>query len=224
MAKHISDGTLKRFAALNFKDMFPDKIGRIKGDFAKLIWQYVRYNSIFRADYERTVKSLQKYPSKEDELLNDFKDRWSISHLLDYDQVIPPKSFYFKADTAQFFKDKKRLSMWADFHIPAGRNHPYIFAIIDLEKDPKMTLKLIERQLSSNKSFKRFKGSSAKSFGDNFVCFYLHTVKAMKPKDVIKKYKDICGGILQNNSLKRKVSSFTKLSSSAPHIFFNARK
>lgn len=224
MAKHITDGVLSRLALLNFKDMTPDKLGRIKGDFATLIWQYVRFNDFYRSDYERLVRSRQQAPNKEDELLEEFKDRWAISHLLEYDRVIPPKSFYFNANTVQFFKDKKTLSHWIGFRTPTGKNHSYLIAIIDLDKDPAMTLKLIERQIASNKSFKRFKGSSSKSFGDNFVCFYLSTVKEMQPKDVINKYGKICGGSLQNNSLKRKVKSFIKLSTSAPHIFFNARK
>lgn len=222
MAKRIADGILSRLASTNSKEMTADKVGRIKGKFATLIWQYVRFNDKYRAEYEHLIKLRNENNAKEDELLEDFKNRWAISHLLECDRVIPPKSFYFNANAIQFFKDKKTLLQWADRHIPAGKEHRYLFAIIDLDKDPNMTLSLLKKQIENKKAFSRFKGSSSKSFGDNFVCYYLKEVVGMKPKDAIKNYKSICKAPLQNSQLIKKVKSFKRLSAASPFIFFNA--
>lgn len=222
MTSYIEDKILARLASLNFNDAKTDKLGRLKGDFAILVWQYVRFNDKYRADYDLLVKSRDQNPFKEEGLLNDFKDRWAISHLLEYEQPIPPESFYFKSNAVQFFKDWKRLSQWTSWHIPVGKNHPYLFAIIDLDKDPKIILQLLKSQLESSKGVSRFKASSSKSFGDNFICFYLRVVMDMKPKDAIEKYKAICQAPLQNAQLIKKVKSFRRLSAASPFIFFNA--
>lgn len=190
---------------------------------AAVVWQYVRFNSIYQSEYTKLKNKVKRTSDEEAEdfLVQIFCETWGMSEAIDFKMSIPPKKFYFDR---RMVRASKNLRV---FQSIANWEHDNLFLSVNISGDRKLieqqVLDVLRSHHRESNSNVRIKGSSLSHLTDNFICFYLKTVLNLRNKEIKQQYKELkAGGTLQDAQINSKVESFKRNSAKAPWCFFAA--
>jgi len=231
---------------LNYSDKLPSSLvsenGKIEGNAALLVWQFLRFNKKYQKDYDIISK-----PNEDEDILNffedkleGFKNRWCLEFPIDYNVSLPEKIIFthpvavkeIKPALAKFEKYLvKTLSHEINRADGTKAAVPPLKLLIDPLGDSVLTVKKITEILNREKqkydteiNKVMIKGSSKPHLLLKIFFYYCYKIEGIKPKKLIEKYNALSPhnkiGSFQNHQIKRLIDSFITISNNSPWCFF----
>ncbi len=217
----------------------------LKGKSAQIVWLYLRQNQSYRDSFKSFTKEVRNTSSQEERenLAEQFQLAWSISHPLDCEEAVIPRNLHFKFKRVWLLKNGK-------FTKEIIQNADYLFGEESKERKsvdglPPRPITLVLNPMADqatlmsevknvlDKEFKRHRltknyslqPSHNKSLVENAFLYHCKHIDKLRLSEIKSRYCDVFDygeKELTSNQVKDRLTTFNKISSSAPWCFFEA--